>query len=80
MKTYIIVPKKFVPVEKEFQMYCAIKLYKGKYITKEEAIQMCGYDKINKKTEDVFQEIYNIFEQKYKKMCGKGYCDSDFIG
>ena len=79
MKIYIMVPKKFVPVEREFQMYCAVKLYKKEYINKEEAIKMCGYNEINKNTENKFQEICNLFEQRYKNICGKSYCDSDFM-
>ena len=37
-------PDCFVPVEKEFQIYCAIKLLKGKYIDKAEAIKMSGVE------------------------------------
>ena len=65
-------PNNFVPEEKEFQIYCALKLFKSKYITKEEAIKMC------KNNEETFNMLYNYFENKYIKMCGYGYADEDF--
>jgi len=73
----IKLPEDFVPEEKEFQAYCAIKLYKGKYITKEEAIKMCGYS-INENDTKKFEQLYAIFEKRYKKLCGCGYADGDF--
>ena len=70
-------PDCFVPEEKEFQVYCAIKLYKGKYITKEEAVKMCGYN-INESDTKKFEQLYAMFEKRYKKICGYGYADGDF--
>jgi len=72
------VPDIFVPEEKEYQMYCAVKLYKGKYINKEEAENMCGFDKNNKNKEQIFDELLNKYEKRYKKLCGDGYADGDF--
>jgi len=69
----IKLPDIFVPEEKEFQIYCTLKLFKSKYITEEEAIMMCGYGK------EPFNELYNYFEKKYIRMCGYGYSDSDFL-
>ena len=75
----IKVPDEFVPEENEYRGYCAIKLFKGKYITKEEAIKMCGYARVNETTEKIFNVLYTTFEKKYKKMCGPGYADEDFL-
>ena len=72
-------PDRFIPEEIEFNMYCAIKLYKGNYIKKEEAMEMCGYNVINKETEEKFKNIYHLFEKRYVKICGDGYADEDFI-
>jgi hypothetical protein len=72
------VPNIFVPEEREFQMYCALKLYKGNYISKEEAINMCGYSEINEINLKKFNELCILFEKRYIKMCGDGYADSDF--
>ena len=75
----IKIPNEFVPTEIEFQMYCAIKLLKGKYISKEEAMKMCGLQEINEINNTKFDQIYTLLEKRYIKMCGYGYADSDFI-
>jgi len=74
----ISVPEAFVPEEREYQIYCAIKLFKGEYVTKEEAVEICGYGKLNKETEEKFKAVYGAFEKRYKKICGYGYADGDF--
>jgi hypothetical protein len=43
MEISIIFPDDFAPSEKEFQYYCTVKLLKCKFITKEEALEMCGF-------------------------------------
>jgi hypothetical protein len=43
MEISIIFPDDFVPSEKEFQYLCTVMLLKGKYITKEEALETCGF-------------------------------------
>jgi hypothetical protein len=68
-------PNCFVPEEIEFQMYCAIQLYKGSYITVDEAIGICGYSNMNK---EKFYQICNTFEKRYKKICGRAYTDWEY--
>lgn len=68
-------PDCFIPEEREFQMYCAIKLFKGKYINLEDAIKMCGYSEINELNKSKFNELCILFEKRYKKLCGDGYSD-----
>jgi hypothetical protein len=78
MILWIKVPEIFVPEEKEFQFYCSIKLLKGNYINKEEAMRICGYNIESDRDVKKYDEIYRLFEKRYIKMCGKGYCDTDF--
>ena len=66
-------PDKYVPEEREYIWYCAIKLYKGKYIDKEEAMIMMDI-----KDEKKFSNLYSIFEKRYKKIYGNGCSDGDF--
>ena len=72
-------PDVFVPEQIEFQMYCAIKLLKRKYISKEEAMKMCGFSDINETNNRKFDELLILFERRYKKLCGDGYADGEFI-
>jgi hypothetical protein len=71
-------PDEFVPEEREFQMYCAIKLYKGNFISLEETIKMCGYSEVNEINKQKVNELRILFEKRYKKICGYGYADGDF--
>ena len=66
-------PDCFVPSEREFQIYCAIKLLKGKYIDKCEAIIISGLE-----SEENFNKFFSSFEKFYKKLCGRGYTDWEF--
>ena len=66
-------PDRFVPEEIEFQMYCTIKLYKGNYISKEEAMKMCNLD------EKKINHLYNTIEKRYIKICGDGYAQDDYF-
>ncbi len=67
-------PDDFVPENNEFCLYSAIKLLKGNYISKDEAVKMAG---CNGK---LFDNAYanSSFEKRYKKICGEGYADGDF--
>jgi len=66
-------PDCFAPNEKEFQVYCAIKLLKAKYIDKDEAVRMGfsepGHD---------FDKLFVSFEKFYKKLCGRAYADWEY--
>jgi len=66
-------PDCFVPVEKEFQVYCAIKLLKGKYIGKTEAVKISGVG-----SEKNFDKLFASFEKFYKKLCGRAYTDWEY--
>jgi hypothetical protein len=59
-----LLPDCFIPEEREFQIYCAIKLIKGKYINKKEAMPIIGYP------EEIFNDLYLLFEDRYKKISG----------
>ena len=76
MTLYFKFPDRFVPEERGFQIYSAIKLFKGKYIDKKEAMEMCGLNEDNVKK---FDDFYNLIEKKYIKLCGDGYADEDFL-
>ncbi|MDR0314285.1 MAG: hypothetical protein LBI14_11910 [Treponema sp.] len=67
-----LLPDCVVPEEREFQIYCAIKLLNGKYITKDEAVQMSGYP------EAIFDDLFIVFEARYMKMCRYGYSDVQY--
>jgi len=75
MTITIQMPERFIPSEKEFNMYCAIKLYKAKYIEKDEAMKICG---LSNKEEKIFDNMYSTIEKYYKRICGDGYADEDF--
>jgi len=66
-------PDCFVPAEKEFQIYCAIKLFKGKYIDKAEAVKMSGMESAAN-----FDKLLVSFEKYYKKQCGRAYTDWEY--
>ena len=78
MTTKLRMPDNFVPDENEFRIYCAILLLKKNYITREEAIKMCGYSQINETTKSLFSKLFDNFEKKYLKMCGMGYSEDNF--
>ena len=40
---------------------------------------MCGFYELNETTKKNFHNWYNLFEKRYKKMCGDGYADGDFF-
>jgi len=73
MTVDFLLPDCFVPVEKEFQIYCAIKLFKGNYINKEEAVKMSGLE-----SEINFDKLLVSFEKYYKKICGRAYTDWEY--
>jgi len=79
MNIKINLPNIFVPMENEFQLYCAIKLYKGNYITKEEAMYLCGLKEVNDNNVTRFNNLYHNIEKRYIKQCGDGYSDEDFL-
>ena len=66
-------PDLFVPEEKDFTCYCAIKLYKGKIINRQEAMKMM---EISDETE--FDNFCAMFEKQFKKICGTKIADGDF--
>jgi hypothetical protein len=66
-------PDCFDPTEREFQIYCAIKLLKGGYIDKLEAMEMSYID-----SEESFDKFYASFEVLYKKLCGRAYTDWEY--
>lgn len=68
-------PDCFVPNEMSFQIYCAIKLLRGNYITKEEAMKICGFQGQEQKQ---LMDTYNNFEEAYKKICGRPYTDWEY--
>ena len=73
MTVNFTLPDCFVPTEKEFNMYCAIKLLKKKYINKSEAVVMAGVD-----SEKHFDKLFVSFEKYYKKLCGRAYTDCEY--
>jgi hypothetical protein len=73
MTLKFLFPNCLAPSEKEFQIYCAIKLLKGKYINKAEAIKMCGLE-----SESDFDKLFVSFEKSYKKLCGRVYTDIEY--
>jgi len=68
----INLPDKFVPDEKEFLYYCAIKLLKNNYINKTEAMNIMGINDDN-----MFNNLYIHFENRYKKIFGNKLSDID---
>jgi len=73
MTVSFLLPGCFIPTEKEFQIYCAIKLLKGKYIDKAEAIIMAGVE-----PEKNFDNLFVSFEKYYKKLSGRAYTDWEY--
>ena len=73
MTVSFTLPDCFDPSEIEFQIYCAIKLLKGNYINKEEAIEMSSL-----KSEESFNKFFATFEVLYKKLCGRAYTDWEY--
>ena len=69
MKFIFNFPDIFVPQERDFQIYCAVILYKNKYISEEEAINICGYSKFDKKSKVLFNNNCLYFEERYKILC-----------
>lgn len=69
MMLKFIYPDVFIPGEKEFKIYVAIKLLKGKYINNKEAIKLCNC------SEYEFDNLYKTFELRYKKMSRGPYGD-----
>jgi hypothetical protein len=76
MEIKIKLPNCFVPQEMDFRIYCAVKLYKGKYINEEEAIKICGYSGVNAKK--IFENNCIYFEKRYKKISGRPYTDWEY--
>jgi len=73
MKISFSFPGCLVPTEKEFQIYCAIKLLKGEYIDKAEAVKMVGVE-----SEKIFDKLFVSFEKFYKKLSGRAYTDWEY--
>jgi len=73
MTLSFLFPNCFEPSEKEFQIYCAIKLLKGGYIDKTEAIKMSLLE-----SEESFNKFFGTFEKLYKKLCGRAYADWEY--
>ena len=68
-------PDCFAPDEKEFQIFCSIKLLKSKYINKIEAMDICGF---SGNEEIKFDQLLNSFEKYYKTKCGRVYTDLEW--
>ena len=68
-------PDRFIPLEKEFQIYCAIILYKKNYITKEELIEICEINGDN--IDNKIYALLNNFEKRYKNINANGYNAED---
>ena len=62
MKITLHYPDIFVPEENEYIWYCGIKLYKGKIITKQEAMRVMDID-----NEQQFNKAYNNIEKQFKR-------------
>ena len=75
MNISYIFPDCFVPEEKEFQIYCAIKLLENNYISIGEAKKICGYIDFD---ENKFIELCHNFKKRYKKICGRAYTDWEY--
>jgi hypothetical protein len=73
MTVNFFLPDCFDPTEREFQIYCAIKLLKGGYIDKQEAVKMCFLE-----SEESFDNFFSSFESVYKKLCGRAYTDWEY--
>lgn len=58
-----------------FQIYCAIKLLKGKYINKSEAMDMCGFSENEGNKLDL---LIATFEKQYKNICDRIYTDIEW--
>ena len=67
MTIKFLFPNCFLGEEKDFLTYCALKLLRGNYISKEEAQVICGSSK------DELDALYNNFEKEYIEKCDGPY-------
>ena len=66
-------PDVFVPEERDFCLYCAVKMFKGNLISRDEAIRMAN---VNTK---MFDEALSVFEKRFAKIAGDELVDSAFM-
>ena len=65
-------PDCFAPSEKEFRIYCLIKLLNAKYIDKTKALSQTGLSELE------FDKLFSTFITSYKRICGRAYTDWEY--